>query len=367
MSGAPAKDPRRQAEADARAGPLDRTFVLTLAGATAVVLFLYMVRQVLLPFVVAGILAFVCEPLVRLIVRRCRAPRALAAIVVFLALAGLATVFVLVAAAPLLRWLTGTLANLPAIIQTLVSRVMAGRTLAVMGQNLDAKAVAAKLFAAIGQLLQPNRLLPIAALGFGGVFAAVLGWVLLFYFLLNGPQLGLGLLSLIPPPHRPLTQRIWARLTPVLRRYFIGIGIIVLYAACASYLGLGVALHLHDAIPLAITTGVLEMVPVAGPLASAVIGGLAAVEQATGIGGILGYALYVGALRISIDEIFGPLVLGRAARLHPTVVIFCFLSGALLFGVVGVVLAAPAALTIKIVLSTIYAEQQADAQVVEAG
>lgn len=361
----PAPEGARHAAADARAGPLDRGFVLTLAGATAVVLFLYMVRQVLLPFVIAGLIAFICEPAVRYLSRRFHAPRAAAAVVVFLALVGLAAAFAFFAAAPLARWFAGTIARFPDIIQTLVGRLMAGRTLQVMGQSLDAKAVSAELFAALRQVMQPNRLLPIVALGFGGVFAAILGWILLFYFLLSGPQLGAGVLGLIPPPHRPLTQRIWARLAPVLRRYFIGVGIIVLYASCAAYLGLGVALGLHDAIPLAITTGVLEMVPVAGPLASAVIAGLAAVEQATGVGAILGYAAYAVALRISIDEVFGPLVLGRAARLHPTVVIFCFLTGALLFGVVGVILAAPAALTVKIVLSTIYAEQQAAGPVVE--
>lgn len=357
----------RRTEADARAGPLDRSFVLTLAGATAVVLFLYMVRQVLLPFVLAGLIAFICEPAIRFLGRRLRAPRAAAAVVVFLALIGLATLFAVIAAAPLVRWFASTLAHFPTIVETLVQRLMGARTLQVMGQSLDAKSVSAELFAAMRQVAQPSRLFPIAALGFGGIFAAILGWVLLFYFLVGGPQLGAGLLSLIPPPHRPLTRRIWERLAPVLRRYFIGVAIIVLYASCAAYLGLGVALRLHDAIPLAITTGVLEMVPVAGPLASAVIAGLAAVEQATGIGAILGYAVYATALRISIDEIFGPLVLGRAARLHPTVVIFCFLSGALLFGVVGVILAAPAALTIKIVLSTIYAEQQAAGAVFEPG
>ena len=65
VSGTPEDDARRQQAADARAAPLDRSFVLTLAGATAVILFLYMVRQALLPFVAAGIIAFICEPLVR--------------------------------------------------------------------------------------------------------------------------------------------------------------------------------------------------------------------------------------------------------------------------------------------------------------
>ena len=61
------------------------------------------------------------------------------------------------------------------------------------------------------------------------------------------------------------------------------------------------------------------------------------------------------ALRLSIDQLVGPLVLGNAARVHPTLVIFCFLAGGALFGIVGVILAVPVALTVKVTLATIYA------------
>jgi predicted PurR-regulated permease PerM len=52
----------------------------------------------------------------------------------------------------------------------------------------------------------------------------------------------------------------------------------------------------------------------------------------------------------------GPLVLGHAARLHPVVVIAGFIYGAMLFGVVGLLLAVPAAMCIKIALEHYYAE-----------
>ena len=56
---------------------------------------------------------------------------------------------------------------------------------------------------------------------------------------------------------------------PVLRRYFVGVGAIVVYAAIAAYIGLGLVLGLHHAVLLAALTGLLEMIPVAGPLVSA--------------------------------------------------------------------------------------------------
>ena len=91
------------------------------------------------------------------------------------------------------------------------------------------------------------------------------------------------------------------------------------------------------------------------------IPGLVTIHYAAGIGAIIAYALYATALRISIDQLFGPLALGAAARLHLVLVIFCFLSGAFLFGVVGVIMAVPVALIVKITLALLYDEPGKDA------
>jgi predicted PurR-regulated permease PerM len=99
------------------------------------------------------------------------------------------------------------------------------------------------------------------------------------------------------------------------------------------------------------------MIPVIGPLMAAVIAGVVALQAATSIWNIIAYVIYAAALRLSIDQLFGPVVLGQVARMHPVLVIFCFLSGGvLLLGVAGVLIAVPVALTIRIVLATLYDE-----------
>ena len=155
-------------------------------------------------------------------------------------------------------------------------------------------------------------------------------------------------------------MHIWSALDPVLKRYFVGVLAVVAYAALAAYVGLGLVLGIPHAVLLALLTGILEMIPVIGPGAAAVIAGLVAVHNAAGIGAIIAYALYATALRISIDQLFGPLVLGTAARVHPVLVIFCFLSGALLFGVIGVIMAVPVALVVKVTLALLYDEPAKD-------
>ena len=67
----------------------------------------------------------------------------------------------------------------------------------------------------------------------------------------------------------------------------------------------------------------------------------------------MGFAV---ALRVSIDQVVAPLVLGRAATLHPVTAIFGFLAGATLYGALGVLLAVPVATVAKITLATWYGE-----------
>ena len=70
----------------------------------------------------------------------------------------------------------------------------------------------------------------------------------------------------------------------------------------------------------------------------------------------MAFALYAVLLRLSIDQIVAPLVLGSAANVHPALIIFCFLTGAALLGIPGVILAVPVALTIRAALTTLYGD-----------
>jgi predicted PurR-regulated permease PerM len=95
---------------------------------------------------------------------------------------------------------------------------------------------------------------------------------------------------------------------------------------------------------------------VIGPTAAAIIAGLISLRTAAGIVNIAEYALYATLLRLSIDQLVGPVVLGRAAHVHPVLIIFCFLAGGVVLGIPGVILAVPVALVIKSTLETLYGD-----------
>ncbi len=196
----------------------------------------------------------------------------------------------------------------------------------------------------------------VAGYGFATVIGTFLTVVLLCYFLVSGKSVARGLFWLVPPSRRPLVAQIGRRLDPVLKRYFVGLFVIVIYAVIAAYIGLGVILGIDHAFLLALLTGILETIPIIGSTTAAIIAGLVSLHTATGLSSILAFALYAVLLRLSIDQIVAPLVLGSAANVHPVLIIFCFLTGAALLGIPGVILAVPAALTVRAALATLYGD-----------
>lgn len=330
-------------------------------GVVAGAVLIYFLRYILLVFVLPLIVAYVCTPLVGWLARRLGLKRWVAALSIFLMLSGLTGLALWLTIPGLIHQLRPLLENLRGTVQSLAQDLLGGARLQMFGQTIDSAEIADRVMALAQSWINSGRWLQLGAAGLSAVFGAMLSWILLAYFLFDGPGLARGALRIVPPRRRELVSSVCRKLDPVLRRYFIGVAVIVVYAACAAYLGLGIALNLQHAALLAALTGVLELVPVVGPAISAVVAGLVATHEAKSAWGIVAYVIYAFALRISIDQLFGPLVLGRAASVSPVLVIFAFLTGGLLFGIVGIILAVPAVLTVKVTLATLYEERPANA------
>ncbi|MGH6795364.1 MAG: AI-2E family transporter [Methylocella sp.] len=327
----------------------------TTAVLVAIAVFIYLVRLILLPFVIAGAVAYIGTAAVEWMTARFGMRRLAAEVAVYLVVLVLVAVIGFLAVPAFVQEAAQIATNLNGIIETTARRVVGDGTVHILGQSMNATQIGQWSADATRGWLKENGA-QVASFGFVGVFGTFLTLVLLFYFLVGGHRLAAGLLWLVPPKQRPLVQSMWAQLDPVLKRYFIGIAVVVTYAMIAAYIGLGLVLGLHHAVLLAVLTGLLEMIPVIGPATSAVVAGLVAISDAISIWSIVAYAIYATALRLSIDQLVGPVVLGHAAAVPPALIIFCFLTGGLLFGIPGVILAVPLALTIRIVLATLYEE-----------
>lgn len=336
-------------------GRISTGTILFIITATAVTL--YELQLVLIPFIIAGVISYICTPAITFVSARAHLPRLLVAILFFLIFVAFGAVIGWLGIPPLTREVAHVATHSQETLNRIAEAISSGAA-GLLGQPLDAQQVAKEIGQAVRDWVGNARALFMVAGGaFVGGFGLMLTLVLLFFCMVTGPSMVRGLLWLVPPGERPLIEdHILRQLDPVLRRYFIGVFAIVCFAATFAYAGLGLVLGIPHAIFLALITGVLEAIPIVGPAIAAVIAGLVAIQHNSGLGAIIGYAIYLTALRLSIDQLFGPLVLGAAGRVHPALVIFCFLAGGTLFGVVGVITAVPIALIIKTTLAVLYDE-----------
>jgi predicted PurR-regulated permease PerM len=273
----------------------------------------------------------------------------------FLGIGGLFTVF---AGERLLLEARNLATDLQGMLERFVREALGDQPVRLLGYTVDAHQFAAGALARLRDwIAQSDKLIMLAGFSVMAMMGVFLTAVLLFYFLISGHRIARGIFWMVPPHRRALADRIWQRLDPVLTRYFVGMIVVMMYATAASYVGLKYFLGVEHAVLLALLTGILETVPVVGPTSAAIVAGLVSLRTATGFISIIDYALYATALRLSIDQLIGPFVLGTAAHVHPVLIIFCFLAGGIVFGIPGIILAVPVALLIKSTLATLYGEE----------
>lgn len=320
---------------------------------------LYQIRIALLPFVFAVAVAFVLDPLIRTLQQRLGFPRwPIAAIlyVLILGMLGGAGYWIGTSAVPDLMHVV---ARAPQILRHFLGELIGSEGITLFGQTYTPEKIVNALGGAVAGMIGLTAVERVAGLAVSIVFGGFLTLVLMPYFMISAPRLSAGAIWLLPPERRRSVEDLLPKIVPVLRRYLIGICVVVFYTAVVAWIGFGPVFHLPNAVLLALAVGILELIPVIGPFASGTIVGLVAIQQ----NGIWAAAFLFGfaiALRLSIDNVVGPIVLGEAARIHPVIVIISFVCGAILFGVVGLLIAVPVAVCIKVTLQQYYAEPIVD-------
>lgn len=318
------------------------------------VLLTYELRYTLVPFVFAIVIAFVAEPVIGWGAHRMGGRRwPIAVLLTLLILA-----FVLGGGywvgQQSVQEIETAVQKLPAMLHQAVTMIAGPGGVSLFGSHYAPQELTALILNGATNIFGAAQIMLALKIGMGAIAAMILTLVLIPYFLISGPRIAAGTIWLIPPEKRRSIRDMLPVLVPVLRRYIAGLLCVVLYAAVVAYIGLGVIFGVPGAPLLSIVVGVLELIPVVGPITSMALIGLAAV----GLGSfsalfLMGYAL---ALRLSIDNLIGPFALGKSAQVHPVIVIFGFTVGAVLFGIIGLLLAVPTAATIRIILEHYYAE-----------
>lgn len=329
------------------------------AAFVAAALLLHQVKVAIVPFVLALIVGFITDPLIRRLQARTGWKRSTVAWIVFVVLLIAFLGAVYGAALSISKDTRELIADAPGVLKDVLRRLFGTHPFAHMGKIMTADSLAAEVMDSAQK-----------AFSFGAAYKATsdfvlalaaffLTWVLIAYVMIGAPQLAKGALWLVPPGRRPPIQRLAPKVIPVIQRYFIGLAAVVIITFVLAWLGFGLALRLPHALILSIAIGLLETIPGLGPFLSGVLAGLASLSahslMATGF-----TIFYVIALRLVVDNVVGPLVLGRQTELPPLAVIFSLIVGGLLFGLPGFLLAVPVGAIVRIVLVAVYEDREAE-------
>ena len=312
----------------------------------------YRAGDIVRPFVWAGVLAFVLLPVVGVLERRLSLPRTAAAAVVFLGL-----VAVIIGGGRILVPLTvDQVRDLQRSLPTLVAN--AQNTLAETAdqlglENLDELIVN---FAGITDFSQmvARGAVPFIV-GLGHFLLELLVFLIATFFLLrDAPRLFQWFRRVLPASQRNELIPLIAQVNTLLGRYVRGQMFLIGVMSTVTFIGLSI-LQVPFVLLLAIMTGVLEVIPIVGPITAGAIACLVALGHPAPWGlSQIWYVAIVAAmytvLRHAEDYFVIPLVIGRIVKLHPAVVIFALLTGGALYGLLGVLVAVPVAATMRLVL-----------------
>jgi predicted PurR-regulated permease PerM len=172
------------------------------------------------------------------------------------------------------------------------------------------------------------------------VAATLLTFVLVFFFVKDGDKMWSWIVERSAPDRKADLGEIGRRAWTAMSAYVRGTAIIAL----ADAILIGAALLILG-VPLAAPLIILTFLGGFFPLVGATIAGLVAALIALVGGGVID-ALIVGGWVIVVQQVEGdvlqPVVMGRAVKLHPVVILLALTAGALVAGVAGAFLAVPA-------------------------
>lgn len=190
--------------------------------------------------------------------------------------------------------------------------------------------------------------LPSLVMTLGSVAAAIVAILFLSLYMAVSPQpLLSGAVRLVPPDKREGFRDLLEILGERLRGWMVGTLLVSLFVGGGGTLGLWIL-----GVPLFLTfgliAGTLNVIPYLGSTVGALLPALVALTISP-VKALLVVALFL-ALNQTEGHVLQPLIMGREVNLHPALIIISFLVFGTLLGFVGVLLAVPAAVVIRVLV-----------------
>lgn len=287
----------------------------------------FLIRDLLIILFVSVILMSALSPLVNSLIRL-RLPKALSIALTYIIIIGAVAGLIVIILPPLIEQSSKLITASPALLTQFFKIT-----------NIDRSVVSSEL-----TNLSKNLFTVTLSL-FDNLLTVVFLLVITFYMLLEKEGLESRFASLFKNREERVRRSI-IKIEEKLGAWLQGQMILSLVIGFLSFIGLTI-LNIPFALPLALIAGVLEVIPVIGPIISAI----PAVLLAFTISPLL--SVIVAVLYLVIQQLENhlivPQVMKRAVGLNPLIVILAIAIGSRLLGIAGALLAVPIAVVFQII------------------
>jgi len=310
--------------------------------------FLYVARQTLIAFLFAIFFAYLMSPLVSYLEKLLRG-RARAIAVIYLLLLGL-LVLLFVAMGPRIgRESARLVKSLPALAQ-----LSSGQIAEQLGQQhgWNSRLIDLLRDYLASHSADISALAQTVGLHVAGV--AKQAWLLVvvpllsIFFLKDGRAFSEVLLDSVQSrPQRELLQGVLSDLNQMLA-HFIRAQLTLAALTLVMYSAVLAMMRVPYSMVLGTIGGLLEFIPVVGPLVAAVA--ILSVALLTGYSHWLALLIFIGLWRLIQDYVTSPRIMGQSMELHPLAAIFGVMAGGEVAGILGIFLSIPVMASLRIVL-----------------
>ena len=352
----------------------DRSLTISITTSTVLKVLLLLVfgwllftlRGTVLNVLTAIVIASAIEPAVKGL-RRAKIPRLASIVMVYASLlAGFFAIFYFFL--PLLfQDLALLMSSLPGYIETINRSGVLDQYTAAFGVSALPSVSTSTIVADLQNVFNVTFVgdtLSTAGNIFGGVFSFIIIMVFSFYFAVLETGVDDFLRVIVPKTHQKYALGLWKRSQHKIGLWMQGQVLLALIVSVLVFLGLTI-LGVPHAFLLAVLAGALEIIPVFGPVLSA-IPAIAIAFTGGGVSlGLLVVALYVIVQQFENHLIY-PLVVTRVVGVPPLLVILALIIGAELAGFLGVILSVPLAAALQELVRDLRSDRMRTEMVTEA-
>lgn len=356
-----------------RVAPLSPRVLVLILAMVILAWFLWMARDSVRPFVIGLLLVYLLDPPVRWLADR-KVPRPAAIAIVYVVAVVAIIEFLNLTLAPLIDELVRFVEDLPELAAQLQDQL---QRLTELYSRLQLPEVVREwvdgVLAGLGEggagSFDPGILVGIltGATNFlGGLFGYLILPVWVFFLLKDRVSLTKSFDRAMPASWRfdiwavlRITQRVfgqWVRgqlLLGVTVGVFTFAGLLLLSMTVDPVFG-------RYAVLLSVSAGILELVPIIGPIIAAVPAVLLAATA--GIEAVVAALVLYTLVQQVENNLLVPKIQGDAVELHPAAVIFAIVVGGALAGLLGAILALPIAAAARDVVRYLFRRLSPDAE-----